>query len=324
MRRYFFVNYITMTAIVVLFVLVSSLIARSETPVYRSSVTVQVALQPRASDTVGSLAQGSALLARDLAYAVSTADFLNLVLQSGYDISDERLKNPSTQRELWKSAVKARSNGSFVIIDVNYTDKRDTRLIISAITKTIAQRHLRWYPFGVYGTVRVTENPIVETVPYRPNEFLTVFGGMLLGIFVGGVVLLVQHRIRNHGRVFNKHYRATTVSSKKLASAGNVKSATNNVSQKTQVFNYSKNNNTPASQETKLPDVLKLDSQVKLQTGILPMSDPNRDDKSDIVGRNNLSDSVGGSAVERVSNNKADDDTKSPGGKFYYMGQVVE
>ncbi len=351
MRYGFIVNSALMVAIVILSVFLSWIVAREETPIFTSSVTFQVVLQSGEYDSAEGVMAGASYVAKDLSRAVYTDDFLRMISKEKFNIRDERLFDSSIKNRTWKSIVSSTSEGSFVRVDISHPNKQDARALISAVVQVMTKYHPKWYSRGVTGIVRVVEGPTVLSKPYRKREFATLVGGLSIGILVGGsflVKLMMDRRARFNSENYDavKEKTLTIIAERVYIQKNTQKPSNDNdynmrrdVSPKENKSIESNDLNARANREFPLKDnrplsefvesgrVFKPEPMPVLQTGILPMSDPNKEPSSNINQSGKIrtyrdeSNANPGAVVPEIVGSEKEE---SNSGKFYYMGQIVD
>ena len=168
---------------------------------YRSSCQLLIIQKYNPNLDAYAAARSAERLSKNLSKVIHTSSFFEKVMNSGFDLNDSFSKNEAKRRDQWRKKVTARvSRGTGMLkIDVYDRNKIQAKEFARATAYILVAEGQEYHGGGENVEVKLVDSPLTSRFPARPNFFLNIFTGLILGVIAGGSYLAVnnQHLIDN-------------------------------------------------------------------------------------------------------------------------------
>ncbi len=178
----------TLLSVVILFLLIAVVI--SAIMPYKYGAKSKLLVVQNISDNADTylFLRTNEYLTNLLAQVVLTSSFYNETLNAGLNINKNYFTNdPSEQSKIWKKTVKASAVGDTGVINISvkHPDKYQAGEIIAAIDETLQKKNAIYHSAGDKVTIKLIDQPAVDSKPVEPNIILNIILGLSFGMILG-------------------------------------------------------------------------------------------------------------------------------------------
>ena len=179
--------------IVSLFGAVSALwLSLQQSPLYASNTRVLITQKSVSSTDAYTMLRAAERMGQSLASVMTTASFLDKVLQSGYSVRNVFPQDEALRRDIWEGMLEVSVIPDTSILDINvlHTDREQAERIVTAVSSVLIV-HGKEY-LGIDNlNIQVVDAPLTSVTPVKPHVPVNVAMGLLIGFILStGVTLL--------------------------------------------------------------------------------------------------------------------------------------
>jgi len=160
---------------------------------YRADAQVLVISKSRYGVDPYTVIKSAERVGENLAQVMKTDDFFDKVMtQSGYTLDKNRFQNISERkkRKLWQKVLQTSVVYGTGVLNVSafHKDQVQAEQLAGAAVSALAAKG--WEYIGGDVTIKVVNDPIVTRWPVRPNLFLNIILGLVVGVLLMGLLVI--------------------------------------------------------------------------------------------------------------------------------------
>ncbi|MBI5077690.1 hypothetical protein HZB94_04910 [Candidatus Falkowbacteria bacterium] len=178
--------------ITVLLALVATLV---QPFLYRATVSIFVVQKSSFSIDAYSASKSEERIANKLAQIVYSSSFLERVLQSGFRVDESYFPSDEyKRRQKWAKMIETEvpAGVSRLTIKIYHQDPNQALAITNAISYLLTAEKQEF--IGIEDIdLKVLDSPLVSKYPVKPNVFLNLLFGILVGLILGGIYVVVSY-----------------------------------------------------------------------------------------------------------------------------------
>jgi capsular polysaccharide biosynthesis protein len=180
--------------IVIIFVAISLIFTVVSSPEYQVKTRLLVTQEEKDFDAYRSL-RSADRIAYSLSWLILSQSFLNQVLDSGFEINKSWLPQENGERlKVWQNHVQGRAVKESGILEVTvyHPSPKQAQVLASAINYVLVTKGRDYHGGGDQVQIKVIDPPLLPHKIARPNAWLNIGGGALLGVLVAVAYLVLS------------------------------------------------------------------------------------------------------------------------------------
>lgn len=142
-----------------------------------------------------SASKANEYLSNVLTNVVVSTSFYEDVTNAGFDIDTGYFTKSSGQlTQKWQKTVEAKSVGDLGLIEITvyHSDKYQLNQIAQAINYTLKTKNSQYHNAGDKVTIKVIDEPVLSSLPVRPNIILNFLLALFLGVVFGCLLVYLK------------------------------------------------------------------------------------------------------------------------------------
>src|SRR3989338_6210586 len=173
-----------------------------QTPRYASNTRVLITQKSVSSTDAYTTLRAAERMGQSLASVMTTASFLDKVLQSGYSVRNVFPQDEALRRDIWEGMLEVSVIPDTSILDINvlHTDREQAERIVTAVSSVLIV-HGKEY-LGIDNlNIQVVDAPLTSVTPVKPHVPVNVAMGLLIGFILSTGVTLLRELFSSGVRV---------------------------------------------------------------------------------------------------------------------------
>lgn len=175
-------------------------------PQYRANSKILIVQKQNAGQDIYTISKSAQYLTRILKEGIYSDSFLDRIIESPYNIEENDFPSQlKERRKQWTKNTKVRILRDLGVmeIDVFHPQKDKAENINRAITIVLKENHQIYHGGGENVIVKVLDNPLVSQKPIKPNLWLNLIIGAIIGFLAGlGWILFQKQSIKKTDEIF--------------------------------------------------------------------------------------------------------------------------